>query len=212
MKLKVLIIRIMSMIAIINIFIYIILEFEIDKFIFHIIDNTREFLINIFISIFISILTILIMAIIEYYYEKRKCLEEFYIRAYMIFEKLQHFNMLNYKSQVEFLRQLQNIDFKEFDNSFYNIHFFRKTNYLEEIQKEIFVPIWSIKTFLNENYSNIENYYNKGAKYDEIKIDNLMKDIISKFESICDSETINNIKYSLDNLSQKIYGNKKGDF
>ena len=76
------------MIAIINIFIYIILEFEIDKFIFHIIDNTREFLINIFISIFISILTILIMAIIEYYYEKRKCLEEFYIRAYMIFEKL----------------------------------------------------------------------------------------------------------------------------
>ncbi len=88
MKLKVLIIRIMSMIAIINIFIYIILEFEIDKFIFHIIDNTREFLINIFISIFISILTILIMAIIEYYYEKRKCLEEFYIRAYMIFEKL----------------------------------------------------------------------------------------------------------------------------
>ncbi len=120
--------------------------------------------------------------------------------------------MLNYKSQVEFLRQLQNIDFKEFDNSFYNIHFFRKTNYLEEIQKEIFVPIWSIKTFLNENYSNIENYYNKGAKYDEIKIDNLMKDIISKFESICDSETINNIKYSLDNLSQKIYGNKKGDF
>lgn len=202
MSLKVKVIKIMSILFIINIIISIGLEFELDKLIFLNINNRREFFSNIFISILTSILTILIMSFIEYNDEKRKCLEDFYIRANMIIEKLQKFEFLTPESQVEFLKQLQNIDFQGFHISFSNIHFIKNNNYENILYKEVYEPIMNIKTFINYDLHHLENYCNTEFKCSENQIKSYKEYIIKKFQEIINNDILNDIRKSLDDLAK----------